>query len=192
MESKKIVNFFFELLHLKRVPRSGFMVLGIKDVDSVAEHVFAATQIAYILGKMEGVNAERAALITLFHDNGEARTFDLCLLQKVYLGDKNDAEGKALSEQAENLPVQEEIKEMYKEFEESKTSEAKVAFDADKLELAVQSKEFIDQGNKSAQIFINGIRKSIKTESAKKLLDIIEQTDSNSWWQEIPGIKEKL
>ncbi|MCK4520718.1 HD domain-containing protein [Candidatus Parcubacteria bacterium] len=189
---KKIVNFFFELLHLKRVPRSGLTTIGIKDIDSVAEHVFVAAQIAYVLGKMEEANAEKAALMCLFHDNGEARVFDINLLQSIYLTDKGVQESKALSDQIENLPGGQEIKGIYQEFEDKKTLEAIVARDADKLELAIQAKHYLERGEKDAKIWIDKVRSSLKTESSKKLLNVIENSDPNGWWKEIPEIKEKL
>ncbi len=189
---KKIVNFFFELLHLKRVSRSGLTIIGIKDIDSVAEHVFVAAQIAYILGKMEGVNAEKAALMCLFHDNGEARIFDINLLQSIYFNEKDKAESKAFSNQIKDLPGKEGIEELHKEFEEKKTPEALIARDADKLELAVQAKHYLERGEKDAKIWIDKVRPSLKTESSKKLLNVIENSNPNDWWKEIPEIKQKL
>ena len=68
-----------------------------------------------------------------------------------------------------------------------------VAWDADKLELAVQAKCSLDMGsNKSVQLWIDRIRTLLKTKSAKKLLEIIEKTDMNEWWQAIPGIQEEI
>ena len=99
---KNIVNFFFELMHLKRIKRSGWLLLGIEKVDSVAEHCFVAAQIAYLLAKMEKADAEHAAVITLFHDNGEARIADLNLVQNYYLKAKK-AEKRAFFDQIKSL-----------------------------------------------------------------------------------------
>ncbi len=189
---KKIVNFFFELLHLKRVPRSGLTTIGIKDIDSVAEHICVAAQIAFILGKIEKVNAERAALMTLFHDNGEARTFDICLLQKIYLNNHNDAESEAFLDQINDLPAKEDIEELFQEFVDKKTPEAQIAREADKLELALQAKLYINQGHKDAQLWIDNLRPVIKSDSGKKLLEIIEKCNSNDWWRTIPEIEERI
>ena len=102
-ELKKIANFFFELIQLKRTPRSGVTTLGIKNPDTVAEHSLVAAQIAFILGKMEKANAERAALIALFHDNGETRIGDFDKRTAYYLNSK-EGEKKAFKEQAQELP----------------------------------------------------------------------------------------
>ena len=192
MDLKKIVNFFFEVVYSKRIPRSGLPIVDAKNTDSVAEHAFTAAQIAYILAKMEKADAEQAVLITLFHDNGETRLGDMNLIQKCYLNTEL-AEKKAFLDQIEGLVGEDELKELFEEFNEGKTIEGIVAWDADKLELAVQAKCSLDMGsNKSVQLWIDRIRILLKTNSAKKLLEIIEKTDMNEWWQAIPGIRKEI
>lgn len=191
MNFEKITNFFFEVQVLKRTQRSGLKNVGIKNSDSVAEHIFLTSQIAYVLGKMEKVNAERAALIALFHDNGEARIGDGDLVKRTYL-DTNGAEEKAFLDQIKNLPGEKEIKSLYEEWVGRDTPEAVVAKDADLLELALQIKCFLDSGNKLLSIWLKYIKTHLKTKSAKKLFETIEKTNIDNWWREIPQIKEKL
>jgi len=188
---KNIVNFFFELGTLKRIPRSGWRNIGIKNPDSVAGHAFATAQIAYILGKIEKVNAERAALIALFHDNGEARIGDHNLIAQIYL-ETGQAEKTAFLDQIRTLPESEAIKEFYNEWEAQKTPESIVAKDADRLELAVQAKCYLDSGNKLVELWIKSVKRELKTESAKKLFDLIGQTKMDEWWKEIPEIQERI
>lgn len=190
MKEKKLVNFFFEILSLKNVSRSGWSKVGIKNPESVAEHSFCATQISYFLAKMEKVNPEKVVLMALFHDNGEARVGDLNLIQQKYLSKKNP-EKKAFLEQIEQIQDNKEIKAFYQEYLAQKTLEAKIVHDADKLELCLQAKFYIDQGFKS-QLWIDNVRNSLKTKSAKKLLKIIEKTDANEWWQKIPFFQKRI
>ncbi len=191
MNFKKIINFFFELQVLKRTPRTGLKNVGIKNSDSVAEHIFLTSQIAYILGKMEKVNAERAALIALFHDNGEVRIGDADVMAGIYLNNK-EVEEKVFLEQIKNLPGEGEIKSIYKEWVERDTPEAVIARDADLLELSLQIKCFLDLGNKLLNIWLKYIKTHLKTKSAKKLFETMEKTNIDDWWREIPEIKEKL
>lgn len=190
-EFKKIVNFLFELAVLERTPRNGWKRIGIENPNSVAEHVFLASQIAYILGKMEGVNGERAALIALFHDNGEARLGDADLVTKVYL-DTDQAEKKVFFDQIDSLPGREDIKKLYQEWGKQETPEAIAAKDADLLEVAIQARCRSNLGNKLTKIWIEDKKSGLKTESGKKLMEIIEKTDIDEWWQAIPEIKKKL
>ena len=195
-ELKKIVNFLFEIMQLKRTPRSGVTTIGIKNPDTVAEHSLATAQIAFILGKMEKVNAERAVLIALFHDNEETRTDDIHTLNRHYLGSsKEQAAEKAFYEQIEKLPFKNELEKMYQEFQEKNTPEAIIARDADKLEAIVQMKCYIDRSIvdiKTAKMWIDYDARNLKTDSAKKLFEIIKETNMNEWWLSIPFIKKEI
>ena len=189
---KKIVNFFFEVIFLKRVQRSGLPVASVKDVDSVAEHSFVAAQIAYILAKMENANPEHSAIIALFHDNSETRIGDLNLIHHYYLQSKR-AGKRAFFDQIKNLPQEDNLRQLLEEFEEGNTPEGIIARDADKLELALQAKCALDVGgNKSICLWIDRVRALLKTDSAKKLLEIIEKTDMNEWWQAIAEIQKEI
>lgn len=189
---KKIINFLFEITVLKRIPRSGWRDIGIENPDSVAEHAFIVAQIAYILARMEGIDAEKSVLMALFHDNGEARIGDTNLLTKIYLGGYKTAEAKAFFEQVKNLPGNKEIKKIYQEYEERKTPEAILAKDADWLELAIQAKHYLDSGNKAAKLWIKHARTFLKTKSAKKIINIIEKTNIDDWWKEIPEMAKEV
>lgn len=190
---KKIVNFFFELTDLKRIPRSGWRNIGIENPDSVAEHALITAQIAYVVGKMEKVNAERAALIALFHDNGEARIGDENVIAKLYSGaNKDQAEKKAFFDQIKDLPGEKEIKEISEEWGRKETPESIVARDADTLEAAIQAKCYLDSGNKLAELWIKWYKSRVKTKSAKKIIEAIEKTNMDEWWKEIPEIAKEI
>ncbi|MCF7820208.1 MAG: hypothetical protein K9M44_01920 [Candidatus Pacebacteria bacterium] len=48
MNEKNLVNFIFELNHLKRQKHIGLLRVGLRDIDCIAEHAFRASQIAYL------------------------------------------------------------------------------------------------------------------------------------------------
>lgn len=103
MDTQKIVHFIFELGQLKREPRSGWTLMGKKDVETVSEHACRAAQVAYILAVMEKhENPERVAFMVLIHDNHETRTRDPHKLVSRYVSMK-DAEHKAFADQLELL-----------------------------------------------------------------------------------------
>lgn len=196
MDKKEIVKFFFELGQLKRVQHVGWTVAGVRNPESVAEHAFRTAQIGYVLADLEGANPEKVALMCLIHDNGEARINDTHRVANRYLGyyKVGKAETKAFKEQTERLPgsSKKQFRSIIDEFEQRKTKEAQVAKDADYIDQAVTAKEYIDIGYKACQDWINNIRKALKTKTAKQILDIIEKTDRNSWWQGLKELKEVL
>jgi len=187
----KVVNFLFEIETLKKIKRAGWKRVGIGNPDSIAEHAFSTAQIAYILAKMEKANASKAALIALFHDNGEARIGDIDLVGKLYLKSEKGEE-KAFLDQVKKLPGKGEIQQFFKEWKEQKTKEAIIARDADLLEGAIQAKFYMAQGNRLLKIWIKHWGSKLKTKSARKILKMIEKTKIDQWWKEIPEIKKEI
>jgi putative hydrolase of HD superfamily len=186
---KKVTNFMFEIGTLKNVKRSGFWLINIKDPESVADHSFRTGILGYILAQLEGANPEKVALMCLFNDLHEARLNDLHKIGQRYI-DFKKAETVAHKEQTESIgELGEGIFSLHRELHELKTKEADVARDADLLENAYQAKEYIEIGHKDAQNWIDNIRGVIKTKTAKKLLDLLEKTNSNDWWQSLKKIE---
>lgn len=183
-----IAKYLFEAGQLKRVRRSGWWMIGVEHPESIAEHSFRAAIAGYILGKMEGVDADKVAIMALFNDMHEARLNDLHKVGHRYI-DFRKYEKKAFEEQTEFLPgdIAAELKKKFMQFQSDSTKEGIAARDADLIECALQAKEYIDKGFRDAQDWLNNIRKHIRTDSAKKLLDAIEKGDSNSWWK---GLKK--
>jgi len=185
MNIKNAVNFIFELNQLKRLKHNGFKLCGVKDPDSIAEHVMRAAQIGYILAAMEGIkNPEKVAAMVLIHDNGEIRIGDHHKVSARYFNTKA-AEHQAFRDQLEQLGngVAEKWKKYFNEFENRNTNEGIIAKDADWLEQAFQAKEYADLGYKSAEDWINNVEKALETKSAKLLLAQMKKVKFTDWWQ---------
>ena len=176
---KNIANFLFESGMLKRTPRSGFQFLG-TGAESVAEHIFRTTYIGYALGRLAGnVDVDRMIKLCLFHDLPEARTGDLNYVNKKYVVANEE---KAIDDLAKTLPFGDEIRDLVREFNEGKTEEAKLARDADQLEMILALKEYKDLGNKYADEWLEFSLKRLKTNAARNLAKTILETDSSLWW----------
>jgi putative hydrolase of HD superfamily len=173
---KNIANFLFEAGMLKRTPRSGFQFLG-TGAESVAEHIFRTTYIGYALGRTtKGINVDKLIKMCLFHDLPEARTGDLNYVNKKYvIAD----EKKAVKDLIETLPFGNEIQELISEYQEGITEEARLAKDADQLEMILALKEYKDLGNKYADEWLVFSMKRLQTENAKELARTILETDSS-------------
>jgi putative hydrolase of HD superfamily len=176
---KNIANFLFEAGMLKRTPRSGFQFLG-SGAESVAEHIFRTCYIGYALGKLaRNVNVDHMIKMCLFHDLPEARTGDLNYVNKKYV---EANERKAIDDLAQTLPFGSEIKDLISEFIEGKTEEARLARDADQLEMILALKEYKDVGNQYANEWLEFSLKRLQTETARELAKVILETDSSLWW----------
>ena len=185
---KKIVNYLFELGMLKKYHHNGVMAAGVKIPDTVAEHSHRAAIIAYVLGELEGVNAEKAACMLLFHDTPEARTGDHNKIAQRYI-DRNKVEEKVLKEQVKGLPksLADKLEKMWKEEANCKSEIAKVAYDADLLETALQAKEYADIGYPTKG-WIANVKRHLKTQNGKKLFSELEKTKFTDWWKNLKKI----
>jgi len=189
---KEIINFFYEMGNLKRVKRSGWWRVGIKDSENIAEHSHRAAIIAYVLARLEGADARKAALLCIFHDIAEVRIGDIDKLNARYI-DTEHVEKKALKEQVSKLPkdIQKEIVSFFNEINDRKTKEGIIAHDAEQLECAIQAKEYLEIGYKGAENWIKNVKnKRLITKTARKLLDTMEKTSSADWWKGLEKIPD--
>lgn len=174
MSPEKLI---YELASLKNVPRAGWLKIGIKHPESVAEHSFLSAVIAFFLGLMEYGSVEEASkcsIATLFHDASESRTLDLHKLAKKYLIVDDE---RALRDQLD-FEEGKKIEELISRYED-------VVHDADKLELYVQSRIY-GLNYKDAELFGENI--CLKTESGKILYEKLKKEDPRWWLEfEVPG-----
>jgi putative hydrolase of HD superfamily len=169
---EEIVRLLFEAGTLKLVPRSGWLKVGIRNPESVAEHSFRTALIAFIVTYIETedlTKASKSSFLALIHDLHESRTLDLHRLSKRYLSVNS---GKVLKEQ---LSFSEEV---IKEVERLKKELGSFVEDADKLELLLQAKEY-SESNPSAMVYAEQLE--LKSETAKKLAKIIRKAEQ-AWW----------
>lgn len=191
IKMEDITKFFFELGQLKRVKRSGWWLAGIKDPESVAEHSFRAVIIGRIIAELENANKDKVTMMLLFHDVPEARINDTHKVGARYV---NKAEIKVLEEQITRLPesIGKEIIDNFKEMDQNKTKEASIAKDADLLECAFQAKEYIEQNYSDCENWVCNVEKQLVTRTAKKIMNIMKKTKSNSWWYGLKHIEGLL
>lgn len=178
-DSKSVVNFIYEIGILSRTPRSGLWFLG-SGKQSVAEHILRATLIAYTLSRLiPKVDKNKVIFLCLAHDLGEGRTSDLNYVHQKY---GRLAEARAIEDIAKSLPFGQEIRRAFKEFEENKTLEAKIAKDADQLEWIATLREQTLKGNTKAAAWARIALQRLKTPAAKKLGKLLARTNPDSWW----------
>jgi len=176
---KRMVEFMFEVGMLKRSPRTGYQFLG-SGGESVADHSFRAAVIGYVLASMEpDADRDKVILMCLFHDFPETRTGDHNYVNKKYV---IVDEEKAVRDQVEGLPFGDEISRLIREFNTLKTLEARLAKDADQLDLILELKEQLDLGNSQAGEWLSFALKRLLTDGGKRLAEEIMTTERDSWW----------
>ncbi|EKD30400.1 MAG: hypothetical protein ACD_78C00067G0002 [uncultured bacterium (gcode 4)] len=186
---KKITNLIFESLHLKRIKHEWWRLCGVENPDSVAEHSLNAAQIGYILAKMEWADAQKVVTMLVWHDITETRSGDHNKIAARYLLGKKEAEERIIHDQFDWLPFADDIFALFHEFEEKITLEGKIAKDADYLEVAFQAKAYVELGHVEAVNWIQNVGNALRTESAKKVWQEMNQTSFVDWWKQ-EGLKK--
>lgn len=159
-----LVKFIHEIGTLKLLPRSGWLKLGIKCPESVAEHSFRTAIIAFLLASESGEEdkAFKSAFCALIHDIHESRTMDLHKIAKKYV--KVD---------------EEKLKDEFS-LEIDFSDVEKFVHDADKLELAFQAVEY-SMMNEHALEFAENLE--FKTEVARKIYRELMARRDPRWWR---------
>ncbi len=154
------MEFFIEIGKLKNIERSGWLVEGIKNPESVADHSFRTALMALVLAKgREDIDANKAVKMALVHDIAESQIGDVLVDWKIkYLGEKaKRIDGTHGMTQEEKIRIEKngmeklvsllggdgnEIFGLWKEFEERKSKEAVFVKSVEVFETLLQCFEY--------------------------------------------------
>jgi putative hydrolase of HD superfamily len=166
-ELEGLTNFLYEMGLLKRYKRTGWMIAGIDNPESIAEHSFRTAIIGYLLAVMEGADPAKTAALCLFHDTQETRIGDVPSVGKGYVVTAPNPEVTA--DQVAGFPasVGEAVRQVVDEYEARETLEAQLAKDADKLECLIQAREYQAQGHEDVPPWIETSAAALRTQSAR-------------------------
>ncbi|MFI7108755.1 HD family hydrolase [Nonomuraea sp. NPDC050227] len=180
-ELARLTGLLYEIGLLKRYKRTGWLVAGVRDPESIADHSFRTAIIASVITALEGGNPERAAFMSLFHDTQETRVTDIPYVGKRYLAAAQNEEVTADQVRGLPEPVAEMLGGAVGEYEGKTSLEAVCARDADKLECLMQAVEYREQGYQNVQPWIDSSLAALRTASAKRLADEVLSTGSLEW-----------
>ncbi len=183
------MKFIYETGMLKYTPRSGWAHVQVDNPESVAEHVFRSSVIAYLLAIEEGEDPNKCASALVMHELGECRIGDINKLTAKYWEAKNDAEKIAVSDMVERLDTKKKQKvlEAVNGFNSEKI--VTICKDADMLENLVSAREYEFKGYVHAREWIKRIKSKLQTNTAKKWAHALSKMDPNSWWFGIKTLK---
>ena len=145
---KNILEYYLSIGDLKEIPRTGWLNWGIDSnrAEKVADHTLLTQHLAYAIWSEYDipVNIDRVISMLAFHEIGEPVIGDIPLVHD--LRDyKDEMENIAVNSITEHLYKRNYARDLYREFEERKTPEAKFAKFIDKLECDLQSKVYDEE-----------------------------------------------
>ena len=174
MNIKNLIKFFLHIENLKTVKRKGWIIKSkVKEVESVAEHSYAATSIAMIISDLVGLNTEKVMKMMLIHDLPEGIIGDLVPGENA---NKDMDEEEAIRSILGSLPdkMQIDYTEIWNEFKMNKTKESQLVHEIDKLELIIQLSLYRDRMSKEAfNEFLQSSEKIIEFDLNRELLNEI-------------------
>lgn len=173
-------SFLFEMGHLKNLPRSGWLLLGIPQGETVAEHSFRVGIVGITLAALEGADVGRTAALCLLHDAHETRIGDVPSVGRVYV---TTAAPEAVSaHQTSGMPGEaaKVFQDLVAEYETNETTEARLAHDADKIETLLQAIEYESRGYDAAAWRETSLA-ALRTAAGRRLAEAIGSADPH-WW----------
>lgn len=180
-KEKDLLKLLFELGVLSRQPRSGHYHVGITNHETAAAHSYRQMALAYFMAQQEGAATGKVLKMALVNDFPETRVLNQTFVQKKYY-DVDDKENEVLKDQLRGLKGSEELTALHKELLEGETLEAKVATDANRLATLIEAKEYVQQGITIMERWFLDKKQELKTETAKRLFDVLEKEDI-FWWE---------
>jgi len=173
---KNILKFLIEANKLKTMPRTGWVLMEVKNSESIADHVFRVAVAAWLMGEKANLDVKRAIKIALFHDlcevyAGDSTPFgyycglsrkkkkdEKLLMKWVRLSKKDrekkakqkfNREKKALLKLISSLEpkLKDEIYSHWYDYEKRISKEAKFVKQLDRIETLLQSIEYFGSDN---------------------------------------------
>lgn len=188
VDLQRMAQFLFEVGTMRKIARMHRQALLTDDMsDNIATHSFRVAFIGFFLAKMEGVDSAKVMLMCLLHDMAESRTNDHNWIHKKYVVEK---EAEVIEDQLGTLPYG-DLAEIAREYHERHSIESRVAKDADILDQVLLLREYVWQGNREAQVWLDGKQvrqpynylKYLTTKSAIELGKTIYDEEPSSWWR---------
>jgi 5'-deoxynucleotidase YfbR-like HD superfamily hydrolase len=124
---ERLTDFIYEMGLLKRYRRAGWLVAGVGEAESIAEHAFRTAIIGYLLALLEGADCARTALLCLFHDSQETRVGDVPLIGRRYV--TTAANPEVTADQVAGFPAKigRAVRDLVDEYEADASPEARLA-----------------------------------------------------------------
>ncbi len=155
---QRILSFLSTTIQAKRVVRTGWTMMDIKNPESVAEHSYQLCVMAMVLADQLGVDQDKLVKMAIVHDLGEIFTGDIVWVRGNIIDierrrKKEEIEAKGIEKIFKIINKTEEYKAIFEELMERKSVEATIFWQLDKLEMAIQALDYEKRKNKNLDEF---------------------------------------
>ncbi|XP_043711473.1 5'-deoxynucleotidase HDDC2 isoform X2 [Telopea speciosissima] len=164
------IDFLSLCHHLKTTKRAGWVRKGIQGPESIADHMYRMGIMAFIATDIPGIDRDRCIKMAIVHDIAEAIVGDITPSDGVPKLEKSRREREALEYMCKLLgggSRANEIGELWMEYEENSSPEAKVVKDFDKVEMILQALEYESEQGKDLDEFFQTTAGKFQTDIGK-------------------------
>ncbi|XP_031285065.1 HD domain-containing protein 2 homolog [Pistacia vera] len=162
---------FLSLCHsLKTTKRAGWIRRDVKDPESIADHMYRMGLMGLIMADIPGIDRDKCIKMAIVHDIAEAIVGDITPSDGISKAEKSQRERKALDHMCKLLGGEaraKEISELWMEYEENSSAEAKIVKDFDKVEMILQALEYENEQGKDLDEFFQSTAGKFQTELGK-------------------------
>ncbi len=167
-----LIRFLEVAGRLKRISRAGWLEVGVSEPESVADHTYRTAIFCMIYADKKSLDQLKLLQMALIHDLPEAITGDLTPANK--RADSEKKENIAITQILNYFPKRQKEKylRIWKEYKDGKTREAKAVRQLEKLEMALQAKEYekAKLTKQSLKRFIESAEDAITNPELRRLL----------------------
>ncbi|CAN0018968.1 unnamed protein product [Pylaiella littoralis] len=129
---------------LKELKRTGWVHRGVDKPESVSDHMYRMALCSFLITDPT-LDRSRIMKLAVVHDLAEALAGDIAPFQKVSKEEKRRLEEEGLEKITATIgsdPIALEIKQLWYEYEDCTSEEARLVKDLDKLEMIVQADDY--------------------------------------------------
>lgn len=165
----QLLDFLNHVNALKKLPRTGWLLVGVTGPESIAEHTCAVALLALFLAEtinsdpsIQGLDVPldvgRVVQLALLHDLAESVLTDLPKRTTDLMGKeaKHAAEEQVIQQVLSGLPQGDRYRQLWQEYDAASSPEARLVKDADKLEMVHQALCYAQQGQSNLDEFWRG------------------------------------
>lgn len=176
-KNEQYIRFYDNILKLKKLVRRGWEIRGIDSPESVADHSFGVATLALILGPKANLDVNRLVLMALVHDLGVGYFVgDITPSDGVSVEDKEQRELEAVRTILQDVDTDGFLLELWQEYTAGTSSEACFVKELDKLEMALQARQYEhDQDRELEEFFTYAAERIVGDELSSLLQSVMDR-----------------
>uniref|UniRef100_A0A6I8P5J7 5'-deoxynucleotidase HDDC2 n=1 Tax=Ornithorhynchus anatinus TaxID=9258 RepID=A0A6I8P5J7_ORNAN len=150
---RSLLHFMRLLGQLKRVPRTGWVYRNVEKPESVSDHMYRMSIMALVT-EDKNLNKDRCVRLALVHDMAECIVGDIAPADNVPKEEKHRREEEAMKQLTRLLSedVRKEIFDLWEEYENQASAEARFVKELDQCEMILQAFEYEELENRPGRL----------------------------------------